>query len=567
MRGHRFRRYGLSCVVLAGACGDNLPPASHAVELVRHLRTEDVPGCTYASPILASGDDPLVILATTEGQIVAYSADGEERWRHELASVTPGDRAWIGATPVIVDDLLVVVWQDADGGDRRHAHHAAVLDARTGERDPSFATLTFAAREPAFDGGTVVFNPGTAFSRSRLVAARLPGETLGVVYASFGNIQDIQPWHGWVFEVDLDRWRGGATDPIESVLLTTPETSCGTPGESGSDDMICGGGVWAPSGPTLVPRGDSYELWVPTGNGQLDLGRRDYANTIMRTTRGLAFDPGCDVQCAAFDPVEPDAECMASCSDLFIPRLRPHDPPLAPPGDRCTGKTFLECYAFLDLDLGASSPAVVEVAGKQLAVLPAKDGAVYLFDADHFGTMYDRLHVRDFCGSHGGNCFAHWAGTMVTVPVIVMIDGAPLVLIPTFYMDTTNPAGVVALAIDATADGYALRPVWSAPDAASSEARDRFREHTGRLAPVLVEGRPYAVIADPGTKAARDGVLYAIDARTGAIAGRAEIDGPGHKYIEPAVLGDRVFVTSCEDIFDGPAHLEIWDLARATGAR
>ncbi len=387
------------------ACGDN-----HDSVLVveRVARTAEVAGCSYASPVIVHAPDPLVVVATTEGVIIAYEPDGDVRWQATLSAITPGDRAWIGATPAAIDGLLVVAWQDADAGDRRHAHHAAVIDAATGKLDVRFSPVRFAATKPAATGGIVTFNDATAFSRSKIIASRRAGEELGVAYVSFGNIQDIQPWHGWVFELDLARWRVSAADAISSVLLTTPESSCGTPGESGSDDMICGGGIWAPSGPTLVAAGDDDELWLPTGNGQLDLGRSDYANTIMRTRRGLSFAPMCDAAaCAGFDPLDPSPACVGSCRDLFIPRLRSDDPALSPPNGLCDGMTFFECYARLDLDLGASSPALVEIGTARLAVLPAKDGAVYLFDADHFGTLYDRLQLRDFCGTNGGSCSAN----------------------------------------------------------------------------------------------------------------------------------------------------------------
>ena len=71
--------------------------------------------------------------------------------------------------------------------------------------------------------------------------------------------------------------------------------------------MSCGGGVWSPSGPTLRQGEDDFELGLPTGNGQLDLGRRDYANTLMRVPPGLAFDPGCDPDACA-DLADPGAE-------------------------------------------------------------------------------------------------------------------------------------------------------------------------------------------------------------------------------------------------------------------
>jgi hypothetical protein len=551
------RSFAAALALLAG-CGDNAAPPRRVVRLERVVRSQDVPGCAWASPVLTAETAPSVIVATGAGIVTAYALDGEMRWQTTLTAPTAGDRAWIAATPVVVGDRLVVAWQNADANNTRHAHHVAALDTATGALDPTFPTITLGATKPATGGGVVSFDDATQFSRSTLVAARRPGDTLGVVYVSYGNIQDIQPWHGWVFELDLDAWHArGAAAAVTAIALTTSEADCGTAGMSGSQDMICGGGIWAPSGPTLVPTGVDYELWIPTGNGQLDLGRGDYANTIIRTHRGLAIEPACDASCASFDPIDPAPACMASCANLFMPRLRPGDPPLAPPNGLCDGKTFLQCYGGLDLDLGASSPALVETAGRRLGVLPAKDGAVYLFDADHFGTMLDRYPLRDFCGSHGGTCTANWAGTMVTHPVITQVDGAPLVIVPTFYFDHTNPGGVVALEID---DGPVLRERWSAPRRDDPEAVARFREHTGRAHVVEVGSTPYIVIADPGDEHAASGILYAIDVRTGTIVDRGGLDGPGEKYIEPAVVGNRAFVTSCDSIADGPTHLEAWDL-------
>jgi hypothetical protein len=244
-----------------------------------------------------------------------------------------------------------------------------------------------------------------------------------------------------------------------------------------------------------------------------------------------------------------------------MPRLRDGDPPLAPPGDRCTGLTLLECYAKLDLDLGADSPArAVLRDGRAVGVLPAKDGAVYLFDADHFGTMLDRLQVRDFCGAGEDDCTANWAGTMVTEPVITSIDGTAVALIPTFYFDPRHPAGVVALELE-DADGTPrLRERWSAPARTSPEAVSRFRDHTGRLALIEHDGVAYAAIVDPGPEHGHEGILFLIRVGDGAIVERGEIDGPGQKYIEPAIDGDRIFANSCDTINAGPSHLEAWDV-------
>jgi hypothetical protein len=324
--------------------------------------------------------------------------------------------------------------------------------------------------------------------------------------------------------------------------------------------MICGGGVWAPSGPTLIEGPSGFELLVATGNGQLDLGRDDYANSILRTGRGLAFDPRCDpTACAAFDPLEPAPTCMESCADLFIPRLLPGDPPFDAPDGRCDGKTFFECYALLDWDLGANSPVRVAVpGGADVVVIPAKDGGVYLIDADHLGTLHDRIQLTTICGANGGVCTANWAGTMVTVPAVTTVDGVPTVVVPTFIFDASNPAGLVGLQIVRDDDGVPRwRKHWEAPAFSSGEAVERFREHVGRVAWVTADGVEYAALVDPGPDGSREGLLYLVRASDGAIADRGLLDGPGRKYTLPSVDGQTVVVASCASEA-GPSHLEGW---------
>jgi len=151
---------------------------------------------------------------------------------------------------------------------------------------------------------------------------------------------------------------------------------------------------------------------------------------------------------------------------------------------------------------------------------------------------------------------------MVTEPVVTEVAGAPTVLIPTFVFDEKNPAGIVALRIVAGEGGAPrLSELWRAPASNDREAVTRFREHTGRLALVEVGGAPYAVLADPGPDGQPSGLVYVVRVSDGAIVGRGRMDGPGHKYLRPAVTGNRLFVPSCDTIANGPSHLEAWDLA------
>src|SRR6185503_13146805 len=97
---------------------------------------------------------------------------------------------------------------------------------------------------------------------------RLDPSSLGYVYVSFGSFQGLPPWHGWVFEIDLDAWKArGPESAISAVLLTTPETKCDGAGAAAGEN--CGGGVWAPTGPQVIPKADGFDILVPTGNGRL----------------------------------------------------------------------------------------------------------------------------------------------------------------------------------------------------------------------------------------------------------------------------------------------------------
>jgi len=560
-----MRALTAAVLLAAAACGDNLAHEDElpGIALERAWRGDDLPGCAIASPLLvASRGEEVLLAALASGDLVASSTtDGHEVFR--VALPAPADHvAHIAATPGVFGSRVVVPFmiEYASTGERI-AHQVAVLDLEERALDLDFPLLTLEASIPASDGsGDVEFSPANAYSRSAVPVAHPAGSANGVAYVGFGNLQDIQPWHGWLFEIDLDAWQAG-DEPVSAVFLATPESDCGPDGESGSSGMICGGGIWSPPGPTLFDKGGGdYELYVATGNGQLDLGRRDYANSVLRMERGLAFDPACDPDaCADFDPIDPAEGCMASCRDQFIPRLLPGDPPFDPPDGRCDGKTFFECYAALDWDLGANTPARVAVpGGDDVLVIPAKDGGLYMADAEHLGTLHDRIQLTAICGAGGGTCTANWAGSMVTVPVATTVDGTPFVVVPTFLFDDVNPAGLVGLAIERDASGaphWSKR--WEAPPFSSSEAVERFRGHVGRVALVSIGGTEYAALVDPGDEHTTDGLLYLVRVADGAIAERAHLDGPGRKYTLPAVQGEDLYVASC-DAENGASHLEAW---------
>ncbi len=530
-----------------------------------------VPGDYMASPVLVHWvGQTSIAVASKKGWVAAIEpGTSRARWSLDLAAPA-GEEVYLLATPTHVDGHLVIAYQTRRISDHtRMRHRVVVVDVQSGKLHPEFPLVELSASKPAIDGsGPVKFSPKNALSRSALAHGRPAGTGLGNVYVSFGNWDDIQPWHGWVFELSLDAWRSaGADAAVTSIFLATPETHCPVEGESGEHDMICGGGVWTPAGPLVQPRGDTYELLVPTGNGQLDLARRDYANGLLRLEPGLDFDPQCDAKlCTDFDQVRPSEACLASCANLFIPRLRSGDAPLRPASGVCDKLTFMECYAVLDYDLGANAPARVELEN-DLAVIvqPGKDGSVYLIDAKHLGTLYDREVIVEICGAVADSCDDdQWRGMMVTQPTVAHVRGEPVVLVPTFMFDRTHPAGLVALKVVVVDGVPQLEPFWQAPDFDTPEALARFRYYSSRVVIEPAAGerearawiveakkvsrksfwkRPWAAIRDAWTGRSK-GELIGVRVSDGEIVARIRLEGSGARYTLPLLHEGLLYVSS-----------------------
>jgi hypothetical protein len=185
-----------------------------------------------------------LIIPVSDGTIAALDADsGVLIWQLNAPPVSVGQQVELIATPVVIHDKLVVSYQSVDKC-VRNDHRLAVIDLQAAQRDTRFPVLSFAAERPTSDKkSTVKFNPPTTFSHAALKHIAWPSSTNGLVYAAFGNAGDIQPFHGWLFEVDLDTWqRDGTAHAIRSVLLTTPEVDCPSKTEFCTQEMVCGGG-------------------------------------------------------------------------------------------------------------------------------------------------------------------------------------------------------------------------------------------------------------------------------------------------------------------------------------
>jgi hypothetical protein len=516
-----------------------------------------VPGCLFASP-LADGDRQIVA-AHGGGAILGLDPlTGAELWSRRMPAPVD-ERPMIVATPVIVGRRAVVAYHTTPEGPAaptvllpRLRHRVAVVDLDTHALDPAFPVLDLTA---AYRGpfGDVVFRPSHALGRGALV--HVPGGQLGRVYLTFGNARDLQPFHGWIFEVDLDSWKSG-TNAI-TALPVTADVACGPEDGDGADEQLCGGGIWSAAGPTLDEAPDAGPfLLVPTGNGQLDLDRGDYASTLMRVGAGLAFAPGCDpAKCTGLSLATLGNDCAETCRDLFIPRVLPNETKPA----YCTGMDIHTCWARADFLDGASSPVVVPLAsGKRVVVYPTKDGHVWLLDRDVLGRAYAHVKLTELCGADNDYCAMPWAGTIVTKPALTHIGGDPVVLVPTFVADTSHAAGVFALRIVERAGAPALETVWRMPEASDPSATTRFRDHPSRLALGDALGESFGFIVD-ATRGGLPGRLLAIRVRDGARAAETALVGPGMRFSLPLFVGGAIFVGSCASD-GGEGFLEGYEL-------
>lgn len=577
------RRVGNSLLVLAlaplwGCSGvaDDRPPIVGPLARLFPATTaaaERVPSCIYASPVGSESGD-LVLLAAGSRASAYEPESGALRWS-VLLPAPDGEQALAVSTPLRIGDRLFVSYhtihetpQNVHVTLPRHRHRVAVIDVQKGALDQGFELLELAGSVPAAGGGRVHFAPGQALGRAQLVRLQPPGSTLGRLYVTFGNARDIQPWHGFAFEIDLDHWYAtGATGAVRALFVTTPEADCGPPGASGSRERVCGGGLWAPSGPLVLPgiAGAPDALILAAGNGQLDLARGDYANTLLRLPAGLQFDPGCDsALCAGSPPGDPDRACSESCANLFIPRLPDgEDFSRQVSRDRCAGLSLFDCWGRLDY-IGGSTPAVMTTSRGRSLLYPAKDGAVYLVDADHLGTLQDRVQLVPVCGTATAECDMDWAGMIVTQPLVVDRDAGQLAIVPTFMPDSEQEAGVVALRIeDGPAGVPSIAEVWRFPPAGSAAARQRFRHHPSRASLwVSPAGRPLALLVEARTDG-QPGRLLGLDVDTGEAVIDSPLLGPGYRFVAPLVLGDRVFVPSCESNTAGDAWLEGYRLTES----
>lgn len=527
-------------------------------------------GCVYASPqAIDDRGARSVVVVDGGGEVTAIDPKtGARAWSLVLPA-PEGEQAMAVSTPVVVGRRLVVGYHTIPAGARVHVatarlrHRVAVVDLDARALDPAFPVVDVKATVKG-RFGDVVFTPSHALGRGALMHALPAGAREGRVYLSYGNVRDVQPYHGWLVELDLDAWRAsGAGAAITAARTVTEDTNCGSEGGDGSRDVLCGGGVWAPSGPLMLDEGAGrYSLFVPTGNGQLDLSRGGYANTLMRVGPGLSFEPACDAAaCREHSMDNLVSGCADSCRDVFIPRLLPGESIPRPEPNVCDGKGLYACWAALDhLDGGSTPVPVVLPSGKRVLVYPTKDGHLWLLEENHLGRVHAHYKLTELCGAAGDECEFDWAGTIVTKPAVTRIGADAAVIVPTFMGDKTHAAGVVAARVVEREGAPRLEPAWQFPPPGDRSSRERFRRHPSRPTLATPAGAEEHVLVVDVARPRGTGTLFAVRARDGKLAAEAPLAGPGYRFAAPLFEDQAVFLSSC-DSDEGEGSVEALDLA------
>jgi outer membrane protein assembly factor BamB len=201
----------------------------------------------------------VVFVATSNDSLYAVDANtGQRLWTRSFLSsgVTAVNLSNVGvetmgilSTPVIdpgTRTMYVVVWT-AENNDSYFPHRLHAIDITTGLDKVTAVTITDSAMQPLYQ-----------LQRSALLLVN------GTIYAGFGSVGDITPYHGLVFAFD------------EATLVQKAKWNV-TPGGMG-------GGVWmSGAAPTADSSGNVY---LSIGNGHFD-GSSNFGESAVKLSPSL----------------------------------------------------------------------------------------------------------------------------------------------------------------------------------------------------------------------------------------------------------------------------------------
>jgi hypothetical protein len=334
-----------------------LNPANVNPSRFGKLFTDPVDGTVYAQPLYMAnvaipgvGTHNVVFVVTMHDSVYAFDADqpGPPLWHDSfidpaagvttVAATAPyqlsyGPELGIMGTPVIdptTGTLYVVAeTQVTAAGSAGDSYSLHALDVATGAEKFGGPVLidptAHGTGKGAGRGGIIRFNAAYQLERPALLLSD------GLVYAAFGSLNDIGPYHGWIVASSA------------STLQTVADFNITPDGSEGA--------LWmSGNGPAADAGGDIYVL---TANGTFDAnaGRKDYGDSFLKLS----------------------------------PTLHPLDYFTPPNQAKLAAK---------DLDLGSGGPLLVtdqQGAAEHLLIGGGKDGTLYVINRDRMGHYRPKL--------------------------------------------------------------------------------------------------------------------------------------------------------------------------------
>jgi Bacterial lectin/Chitobiase/beta-hexosaminidase C-terminal domain len=246
-----------------------------------------VPNVTIASN---KGVHKVVYVATYSDYVYAFDADSDggsdsaPLWQVSLlTNSTPAGTYTslygVTGTPVIdaststsdsMAQTIFLVSSEAEGATDVYRLHA--LDIRSGAEKlggPFLIQATVAGTGSGSSGGNLGFN--ALYQRQRAALLLLNG----VVYVAFASINDIGPWHGWIFSYGM-----GTNPSTNAPTLRQLDVFCTSANGSGAGVWMAGAGLAAEVNNPTKPYG---RMFVATGNGSFGItvpsaGEPPYSN-------------------------------------------------------------------------------------------------------------------------------------------------------------------------------------------------------------------------------------------------------------------------------------------------
>ncbi|MFN8009644.1 MAG: PQQ-binding-like beta-propeller repeat protein [Terriglobia bacterium] len=386
------------------------------------------------------------------------------------------------------------------------SNHLFALDAQTGEVvwTQSFRSLSLPKDEVHWLCPNNL-NATPVIDRSRnlifVISAdgKLNGLDLGTGKIAWGPIQFVAPysknwslnlWQGIVY-TSLSQGCGGAPSGIYAMDTRDPFH----PASRSLITVKRGGGIWGRGGPVV---GKNERVYGAAGDGNFNPLANEYGSTVLAGSLG-----------------------NLNLVDYFAPR------------------NWREINRY-DWDLGSASPVWFSHGGYNLLALGAKEGVVYLMDADQLGDkdhstpLYTTPLLANDEGSFEGKgvwgALSAWQDDQGETWVYVPIQGPVSKKAPRFPITNgPTPNGSVMafkIVIDSRTQKPALMPAWisgdfNIPDPAAIANGVVYALSTGEDVRQTKEG---GVITNPDLtqlnieqrkEKTNHAVLYALDAKTG----------------------------------------------------